>query len=189
MATHTAGQQESITGPQGLGVLTAPAAKYASTTPWPPKLHGLQLSGTMRQMMIHLTLWSRRAIRPLIGCVMLVITSGEQMYITGSAGAPAANNVQSSRHGPGAQPLQITPSWLSGITDATRFRTTILTAQLWEVASRSSGSATSAEQDSCTAGLLHLLAALAASSQVARSVLGRWHADATRCRHSTLAWL
>ena len=53
-------------------------------------------------------------------------------------------------------------------------------------ADRSSGSAATAQQDSCAVGLQCLLKGPAASSMAVQCVLGRWHADAILCRHSTL---
>ena len=120
-------------------------------------------------------------------CCDVVATSGAQHRIIGSAWALAAHSVQSSRSGQGAQPLRIIHCWLNGTTDAMQLMAIPLAALLWEVTSRSPGCATNAQQDSSTAGLLHLIAELVAISEAVQSVLGRWHADATPCRHSTLA--
>ena len=85
MVTCTAGKQVCIIGPMAQVALSAAAAKCASTTPWLPRLLQLQLNGTMRQMMVHLTVWWHKVARLLFGCVMSVATSEVQHPIIGSA--------------------------------------------------------------------------------------------------------
>ena len=76
MAICTAGKRLLPTGAMAQVALSAVAAKCASTTPWLPRLPWLQLSWTMKQMMVHLTAWWHTAISLLVGFVMSVVTSG-----------------------------------------------------------------------------------------------------------------
>ena len=90
--------------------LSAAAAKCASTTPWLPWLPWLQLSGTMKQMMLHLTMWWHKAFSLLVGSVVSVATSGAQHLIRGSAEQLAAHNaqkqMQKAARRSSSQPLQ-----------------------------------------------------------------------------------
>lgn len=52
--------------------LRALVTTYTGTTPYLPKLLGLQLSGTMRIVMVSPTAWMRKAIRLLYGFMMPV---------------------------------------------------------------------------------------------------------------------
>ena len=85
--------------------------------------------------------------------------------------------------------MQIILSWLNGIMNATQSDETILTTLPCKVASKSFGSATTALQDSSTAGLLNLVIKLATSSVAVQRVLGGRLAGATPCRHSALTQL
>ena len=109
MAICTDGLQLSATGPLALDALSAAAAKCASTTPWPPRLPQLQLSGTMKSMMVHQTMWFHKAISPLLGSAVCVATTGVQHQIIGFIGSLAAKNaaiVQRPGGGSSTQPLQ-----------------------------------------------------------------------------------
>ena len=64
---------------------------------------------------------------------------------------------------------------------------TILTTQSSEVTSRYFGYAPSIQQGKSTAGQRVQLTVLAAIMLAAQSVLVRWHADATSCKHVFLA--
>ena len=71
-------------------VLSAAAAKFASTTAWLPRLPQWQLSGTMRQTMVLLTVWWHKAASLLVGTVTLVATSGVPHPMPESANAKVA---------------------------------------------------------------------------------------------------
>ena len=68
-----------------MGALSAAAGKSASTTLWLPRLPRSQLSGTVRSMMVHLMMWSHKAITKLVGTVTSVAASGEQALMPGLA--------------------------------------------------------------------------------------------------------
>ena len=128
MDTCTAGKHVSETGAMALGVLSAEAAKCASTTPWLPRLLWLQLNGILRQTRAHLTVWWHKATSLLLGSVMSAVTSGVQHPISGSAriklAARSAAKLQDQKRTSVTQPLQgaTTLFWQSGITGAMQLR-------------------------------------------------------------------
>ena len=78
-----------------MGALSAAAARCASTIPWRPRLPWLQLSGTVKPMMVLLTPWWPKAVSLLLGSVMFAATSGVHHLVTGSARQKlAAHSVQ-----------------------------------------------------------------------------------------------
>ena len=81
MATCTAGRQPLPTGAMAVVALSAAATKCASTTPWPPRLLQLLLSGIMKQMMAHLIACWHKAMWLLVGAVMTAAASGVQQFI------------------------------------------------------------------------------------------------------------
>ena len=128
MAICTTGRQLLPTGAVALAALSAAAAKCASTTLWRPRLPWLQLSGTMKQMMVHLPALWHKATSPLAGAAMSAATSGVHHLVSGSArrrlAAPNAVIMQGPRR-LSIQPLQ-TPSileqefaWQNGTKNAT----------------------------------------------------------------------
>ena len=163
MAICTAGKRLLPTGAMAQVALSAVAAKCASTTAWQPRTPSLQLSGTMKQMVVHLTAWWHTALSLLLGSVMFVATSEVHHPAGGltnrGVAAQSAVIVQSPGGGSSTQPLQ-TPStlkqelaWHSGITNATHLRATSLTTPVCKAPSEFSGSAVIARQGSPTAGL------------------------------------
>ena len=130
--------------------------------------------------MVLLMISLHKAVSVLIGCVMPMATSGVPHSTPGSPGTLAAQSVpRSLRRGPSAQALHVILSWLSGITNETHYRGTILTAPLCRVTSGSSGSAITVQQGSSTAGLLQPIAELPETRVAVPSVLGRQLASAT----------
>ena len=95
--TYTAGRKLSPTGAMAMVALSAGAAKCASTTLWPPRLPCWHLSGTMRQSVLHLTVWWPTAISLLVGFVMSAATSGAQHLMLGSARTLAVRHAVASQ--------------------------------------------------------------------------------------------
>ena len=196
MATCTAGRPPLQTGAVALVALSAAGAKCASTTPWQPRLPGWQLSGTMKQMLVLLTMWWHKAIIQSGGGVRCVATSGVQHLVNASASKRLAAHsvpiIERPRRRSGTQPLQSVKtlttklSWQSGTTYAMQPRGTFLTTPACTARSRSSGFAASAQQGSSTAGLQGLVFDLAKTRQAVPSVLGMLLADATPCKRCTL---
>ena len=116
-----------------VAALSAAAARCASTTAWLPRLHGLQLSGTMRRMLpwAFLTLWWHIAISRLAGIARSVATNGLPCLMLVSASSLAAHNVHLEGQSPNIQPLQSVGirCWKSGTTSAMRPVATIPTTQ------------------------------------------------------------
>ena len=74
-------------------VLSAVAAKCASTTLWLPRLPWLQLNGTTKQVLVFLTMWWQKVIGLLAGSVMPVARHGSKHLISGSTNRLAVRNV------------------------------------------------------------------------------------------------
>ena len=175
-----------------MGVLSAAATKCVGITPWLPRPPWWQLNGTMRKIRVRPIVWWHGAISQLIGTVMLVTMSGVPKSLpelaSGKLAACNALKLQGPQKGSSTRPLQRTLScWHSGITSAMQSRDTFLTKSGGQAPSRSSGCATSARQDSSTAGLHNHLAETVSRRQVVHAVLGMWRANATLCKLFILA--
>ena len=110
MATCTAGRPLLSTEAMAGVALSAAGAKCASTTPCPPRLPRWQLSGTMQQMLVLLTMCWHTAIIQLGGCVGSVETSGGNHPTNGSAKTKLAvhsvTKIKGAKIILGTQPLQ-----------------------------------------------------------------------------------
>ena len=132
MVACTAGKHVSIAGAMAQAVISAAATKCACTTPWLPRLLWLQLSGILRQMRAHLTVWWHKAVSVLAGSVERVAISGVQGLVHESAKelvARTAPTMQGENQRSVTQPLQgaTTLFWQSGITSAMQRRGSFLT--------------------------------------------------------------
>ena len=195
MATFTAGRPLLPTGAMAVVALSVAGSKCASTTPWPPRLPRWQLSGTMQQMLVLLTMWWHTAIIQSGGSVRSVATHGVHHPTNGSAkGKLAAHSVliiERPKRGSGTQPLQSVKTlkakraWQNGTMNAMQPARTFLTTPACTATSRSSGSATSAQRGRSTAGLQGLIIDVAKQSQAVPSVPGTLLADATPCKRYT----
>ena len=196
MVTCTPGKQLSITGPQAQVVLSALAAKCASTTAWPPRLPRWQPSGTMKQMIAHLMMFLHKATSQLVGAVTPLATSGVQHPITGSVrkklAAQGVLKLQEESCESSTQPLQrfktLTTklSWQNGTTNALHGKGIFPTTSLCGAASQSSSSAPNVQQGWSTAGVQSRCIEPATTSQTVHFVLGGLLADAIPCKNCTL---
>ena len=133
MAACIDGQHQSATEPMAVAALSAAAARCASTTAWLPRLHRLQLSGTMRRMLpwAFLTLWWHIPISQLADIARSAATDGLPRLMLVSASSLAAQSVPPEGQSPSIQPLQSvsTRRCKSGTTSAMVPVATILTTQ------------------------------------------------------------
>lgn len=108
MATGTAGRQLSTTKQPTQAVFSAAVARLANITHWRPRLPQLQLSGTWKQLVAHLTARWLKAIRLEICTARCVATIGKPHPISGSARMLAAHSAQTQKGiaRPSTQPLQ-----------------------------------------------------------------------------------
>ena len=156
MATCTAGRQLFTAEAEAMVALSAAGAKYASTTRWPPRRPRWQLSGTMKQMLVLLTMWRHTAISQLVGCVGFVAVHGVHHPTNGSANERLAAQGVMISEGPSrrssTQPFQSVKtftaklSWQSGTMNAPQPTKTSLTRLACRAPRRSGGSAKSAQQ-------------------------------------------
>ena len=140
MATCTAGKQLSIIGLQAQHVLSAAATRCASTILWLPRLLWLQLNGTTKQMLVHLTACWHKAIIMLLGTVMSVAASGMHHLMHGCAriklAAQNAVTVKRARSPASVKPLQrvrtltANLSWQDGTMNAIHHKETFPTIPL-----------------------------------------------------------
>ena len=155
MATGTAGRQLSTTKQPTQAVFSAAVARLANITHWRPRLPQLQLSGTWKQLVAHLTARWLKAIRLEICTARCVATIGKPHPISGSARMLAAHSAQTQKGiaRPSTQPLQNAKtheeelSWQNSMRHSGSFPKMFS----YKAISRSSGFALSVQQDRSTA--------------------------------------